>query len=112
MAVASETGTSALALMDEPYWGTLWQFHLLCERDERMALVRRVERVDGGVLAAIARHQPGRLTDEVEAAHHALVSLDFPADPADEVATLRAKATAMAARIESGKTLTDGALLA
>lgn len=109
--VAAQMRQDAFALMHEPLWQVLYVFHHLMEREERDNLRRRFERVDAGVMTSLAFNQPSALSDEMTAVQDAIRALDKPADVSGVNDSLRAKAEALAARIEVGEVLSDGALV-
>lgn len=111
--VAAETGQDVFALVARPFWQILYQFHLLMERAQRVALRGRVERVDDGLMAALAFNKPEALDEELQKAHAALDAFeDGPADSPDQIAALRAAGESLAARIEHGRVLAPEALVA
>jgi hypothetical protein len=89
------------ALIDRPFWLTLYTFHHVCDRLERQSLERRRERVDAGFLTAYAQHKPERLQDELRAVRDAIEGQSRGAAVQPDVQTTRARGLAMAARIES-----------
>jgi hypothetical protein len=106
-AIAVASHGDVFALLDEPHWRNLYRFYHLAERDARERLSRRYERVDSGMLSALAFNDPGKLDDERQAVADAIHALEHPGD----LGGMRAKAEAMAARMTAGHVLTPSALV-
>lgn len=107
--VASAFGRDPFEYLDTPFWKVLYAFYHLMEREERNTLFRRLERVDAGMMTHVAFNDASKLADEMRTVQDAIRALDT--QPTNEVEALRAKANALAARIEAGKALTDKALV-
>jgi hypothetical protein len=112
LAVAGSEPYRAFALLDEPLWRVLYLFHHLQEHDARESLRARMARVDAGVMTAFAFNQPASLETEMRRVQDAIAEADYgPSDAVDEMAALRAKGEALAARIEQGGVLTPDGLV-
>lgn len=106
IAVAGSRPYDAFSLLDEPLWRVLYLYHHLSEREAERVLVRRSDRVDAGLLAAMAFHEPTLLTDEQRAVRHALEALADDPDPVAED-----KGQALLARVLRGRALDPDALV-